>query len=239
MNFNDKRIFDLYLKSLNIIGVGSQGVIYYDKTKNICIKVFHEYFDNEIEDNRDDILRFSHINNKTFIWPKDVVTVQGVTVGYTTNYIKANNLYKQDPLEINLNQFISAVKKTNNDIKKLTNNNIRIYDIMYNILYARSNFYVVDTDEYSNNQVKFIDNAQGFNKEIKLFLVNGYFDYFVKQNRLLNKMYEDKDADILEFINLFKSSLQEVNDKEITKLKDARKLIKRASAHTYYQREVR
>ena len=49
VSFNNKNNFDLYLKRLFFLGMGSQGICYLDKKNKIVYKIFHGYFDDEDE----------------------------------------------------------------------------------------------------------------------------------------------------------------------------------------------
>lgn len=238
--FKNKQEFENYIKQLPCIGLGSQGICYLDIKNNIVYKIFHSYLEEGLgnEYSYDDIMKFSGIKNKTFIWPSNVILINDTIVGYTINYKKANNLYRQDPLMVNLNQFENGITKAQKDIKLLTNNNVAIYDIMYNILYTTANFYVIDTIEYGQQQTTYNENSKGFNIELKQFLVNGYFDNFINQNRLLLELYKDSNIDVLIFLKQFRKELSEYLDKPIITLKDARRLVRR-NPNNLYIRDIR
>lgn len=240
IKFKNKQEFENYIKHLPCIGIGSQGVCYLDIKNNIVYKIFHSYFEEGLinEFSYDDIMKFSQIKNKTFIWPSNVIAINDLIVGYTLEYKKANNLYRQDPLMINLNQFENGITKALKDIKLLTNNDVIIYDIMYNILYTNANFYVIDTIEYVNQKTSYNNNSKGFNYEVKQFLVNGYFDHFIKENRILLQCYKDSNASALEFLKQFRKELSEYLDKPIITLQDAKKLVKK-EVNNLYIRNIR
>lgn len=240
IEFKNKQEFESYIKKLPCIGIGSQGIVYLDIKNNIVYKIFHSYLEEGLinEYSYDEIMKFSQIKNKTFIWPNNVIKINDLIVGYTIDYKKANNLYRQDPLMVNLNQFENGVAKAQKDIKLLTKNNVAIYDIMYNILYTTANFYVIDTIEYGQQQTTYNENSKGFNIELKQFLVNGYFDNFIKQNRLLLELYKDSNIDVLLFLKQFRKELSEYLDKPIITLKDAKKLVRRNSNNLYI-RDIR
>lgn len=239
MKFRAKEEFDKFLNNLSLLDVGSQGISYVNRKNNIVYKVFHDYFEGDYcSFDKEQILKFSFLKNNTFIWPNDVIEVGNQVVGYTTFYKKANNLYRLDPLLVNLNLFELAITKAKTDIKKLCEQKISIYDIMYNILYTRGNFYVIDTFEYSNNLANDKDNYRGFNLEIMYFLVSGYFDDFIKQDRVLSSMYKDKETDSLEFLKEFRKKVSEYMDKPILQLEAAKKLVKKKGSNLYI-REIK
>ena len=218
MEFKNKRQLDLFLKGLRTVGMGSQGVCYYNpKDKNVY-KIFHQFFDED-----DDIeyhvtydervlLRFSDIKNDTFVWASDVICVNGEIVGYIVPYIKANNLYKCNPLSVNLNNLQKSIINARSDLDVISEHHVSTYDMMYNILYG-DKFYVIDHDEYSysdkdTSAIRRI-NYENFDMEIYYFLVDGFFQKFVNENKILNELYSDKKEDVLFFLKLFRNLLSE------------------------------
>lgn len=113
-------------------------------------------------------------------------------------YRKVKNLCDLNPMTINLNDLETAITKAYTDIQLLTNNNIRIYDVMYNILYSRKKFSIIDTNDYFKEKIGFQTNVTDFNQEIKYFLVDGYFNHFISQDKVLNNSY--LEASSLEFL---------------------------------------
>lgn len=220
MNFINREHFDMFLKNLKFLGVGSQGVCYLDEKHKVVYKVFHTYFDKEKSDYRiQEILRFSNIVNDTFIWPSDVISVSGEIVGYTMPYVRAKSLYENDPLLVDLNAFEKASVKCTEDIKLVTNKGVAIYDLMYNILYG-------------NGRVILSKNMKTFDYEVKLFLVDNYFNEFVNENKMLREMYLS-DTSALEFLKFFRSKLSEYVGQDVDKLGKAKSLVKRNSKPKY------
>ena len=237
MNFVNKEHFHIFLRGLTYLGQGFQGICYLNKNNNIVYKVFHEYMDNEKAGyDKDFLLRFSNIKNNTFIWPTDVIYVENELVGYTMPYKNSKNLFQIDPLSVGLNALEKGLTNIFKDIKIITDNNVTLYDVMYNIMYKNGRLYVVDTLEYGINKTSYENNRACIDNEIMLFLVDDYFDYFVKDNLLLNEMYMDYNVSSLEFLKEFRKKLSEYLDKDITKLNDAKSLVKKSEAT--YQRSI-
>ena len=237
MNFVNKEHFNIFLRGLTYLGQGFQGICYLNKNNNIVYKVFHEYMYNEKAGyDKDFLLRFSNIKNNTFIWPTDVIYVENELVGYTMPYKNSKNLFQIDPLSISLNALEKGLTNIFKDIKIITDNNVTLYDVMYNIMYKNGRLYVVDTLEYGINKTSYENNRACIDNEIMLFLVDDYFDYFVKDNLLLNEMYMDYNVSSLEFLKEFRKKLSEYLDKDITKLNDAKSLVKKSKAT--YQRSI-
>lgn len=234
MIFINKEHLNTYLANITYLDQGSQGICYINKNKNIVIKIFHEYF--EGEDCRysfEEIMKLSGIKNTTFIWPTDVITLEGKIVGYVMPYIAYKSLCETDPLRINLKLFAKAILLAENDIKLLTSKNIRIFDIMYNILYRAGKFKVIDTIEYGEIPTEYETNRRGFDLEIMKFLVDNYFNYFVEKDKLLQDMYLSKDVSGYEFLTVFRDKLSEYMGFEVTKLSDAKSLVRRNPKSKY------
>lgn len=227
VSFNNKNNFDLYLKRLFFLGMGSQGICYLDKKNKIVYKIFHGYFDDEDEGYTvDDILKFSGIRNNTFIWPSDVVYANGRIIGYTMPYVSSVNLCDTDLLSTNLNLLEKAIDKSYCDIEILTKNNVCLYDVMYNILYSNGKINVIDSMEYNFGNASLKENMAAFDAEIRYFLVDNYFDEFVNNDILLREMYHDKkNVTSLEFLRMFRNKLSEYIGTDIDKLEKAKKLV--------------
>lgn len=227
VSFNNKNNFDLYLKRLFFLGMGSQGICYLDKKNKIVYKIFHGYFDDEDEGyTADDILKFSGIRNNTFIWPSDVVYANGRIIGYTIPYVSSVNLCDTDLLSTNLNLLEKAIDKSYCDIEILTKNNVCLYDVMYNILYSNGKINVIDSMEYNFGNASLKENMAAFDAEIRYFLVDNYFDEFVNNDILLREMYHDKkNVTSLEFLRMFRNKLSEYIGTDIDKLEKAKKLV--------------
>lgn len=227
VSFNNKNNFDLYLKRLFFLGMGSQGICYLDKKNKIVYKIFHGYFDDEDEGYTvDDILKFSGIRNNTFIWPSDVVYANGRIIGYTMPYVSSVNLCDTDLLSTNLNLLEKAIDKSYCDIEMLTKNNVCLYDVMYNILYSNGKINVIDSMEYNFGNASLKENMAAFDAEIRYFLVDNYFDEFVNNDILLREMYHDnKNVTSLEFLRMFRNKLSEYIGTDIDKLEKAKKLV--------------
>lgn len=237
MEFVSREHFDTYLRGLKYLGQGCQGVCYLREKDNTVFKVFHDYFDEEDSSYTEDfILRFSNIKNSTFIWPNSVIIVAGTIVGYTMPYKRAKNLCNINPLLVNLDKLEEATIKAEKDVKTLTDNEVRLYDVRYNILYNNGKMYVIDTLEYGNRKVSYEENRMTIDDELMLFLVDNYFEDFVKNDKLLNAMYREFEVRGVDFLKVFRNKLSEYVGKDITKLNEAKHLVRKNNSHIY-QRE--
>ena len=244
MKFKSKR--DLLLKTLVLkeIGEGSQGICYLDSNNKLVYKIYHEFFDGSMGDyNYNNIMQFSNIKNNTYIFPKDVIEVDDKIVGYIEPYVNSKDLSSINPLKISLDKLITNINNARIDIERISENGILTYDVMYNILY-KNKFNVIDTDEYVikdiDSTVLFERNKQIFDYAIYNFLIDNYFDEFVNSYRLLKEMYNDKEADVIIFIELLRKYLSEYIGDEVSKLNDAKECMnKRKILEPFYIRDIK
>lgn len=235
MKFRTMKDLKLWLKihkKYNFDG-GSQGECY--RIGNKVFKIFIQFIEDDYEEmivyDQDEILKFSSVANNTYIFPSDVIMVGDIVVGYITDYVDAISLYKTDLLDVEMDKFQVALAGTTKDIEIISNNGILSYDVTYNILYGSCGFKVIDTMEYSQTDIDSVElfrmNRERFYHEIRLFLLDGYFDKFMKNNTDLYNMCYDPDVDFGIFLREFRKRLSENEGYEISKLGDAKKSIVR------------
>ena len=227
MKFKSKSELDSFLSTLKFIGEGCQGLCFLDKKTNQVYKIYSEYY-YDLEDTGhtdSDIMELGHISNSTFIWPNGVIWVDDMVVGYTHSYVNAKNFCDfNDPFGVNLDNLSYAVYKANEDIKLLTDNGVKIYDLMYNLMYDGKRIKVIDTADFWKGVPTYLENVKYFNEEIKMFLVDGYFENIVLDNKRLHKTYHDNSISALTFLKLFRAYLGKIKNQEIKYLSDARDL---------------
>lgn len=241
-NMNELKLW-LYINKIYNIGAGSQGECYLigDKVYKIFNQFIYDdgFFTPSVEYSSEDILKFGFINNDTYVWPLDVILVGDIVVGYTMNYVKAKPLHKINPLLISLNKFEQSINKVEKDIKTISDNGVLSYDVCYNVMYGRNGFKIIDTLEYEMSDKDRSDicihNSSNFAYEVKMFLVDAYFDNVIFNSKLLKKMYVDYDVNVIEFLKMFRKRLNEIEGKEISRLCEAEKSIccRRKRVHEY------
>lgn len=231
MVFRNKALLEVIEKSgesWDYLGQGAQGICFLNQKNNNVYKIFYDALDGDYLDDsyRDIILRFKDIKNDTFKFANDLIIVDDKIFGYISEYVEGEPLIDIDPLKVNLDDFEKNLIKAKEDIKTITlENNIVLYDVMFNILYG-NRFYVKDFDEFAINKTSdnyLIQNYQSFDYEIYFFLVSSLFERFVKDNKELKELYESKNEDVLIFMNLFRKHLGEYCGKKINYLDDAKK----------------
>lgn len=223
------------------ISFGSKGTTYYDKTSNRVIKIFDmalNYDDYEYFEYKDiDFLRFKGVKNSTYLFPIEIIFLNDRAVGYSSELAKGSSLYRIDPLSVNLDSIKSAFIKTLLDVKAISNNGILTDDLPYNTLFypKGSKLFIIDTDDYSfsdmdSSSLYASNNAQVGNS-LKMFLVDGYFDGVVRNNKYLYDLY--KDGDFLTFLREYRKVLSEMSSKKVVTLGDASDYIDKENRGSY------
>ena len=224
---------------------GSQGKCY--RIGNKVFKIFIQFIEDDEDDmivyDQDEILKFSSVVNNTYIFPNDVIMVGDLVVGYITDYVDAISLYKINLLDVEIDKFQMGLEGATKDIEIISNNGILSYDVTYNILYGSCGFKVIDTMEYSRTDIDNVElfrmNRERFYHEIRLFLIDGYFDKFMKNNPDLYNMCYAPDVDFGMFLIEFRKRLSENEGYEISKLGDAKKsIVIRKRKYPKYIREL-
>ena len=249
MKFNSKEELLLFLNKEYIVelGSGSQGRTYYNKKSGFAFKILEQFFDDDeefhINYSYDEFIKYSHIENSTYIFGNSNVIVNDDVVGYVMKFVNGRLLTDINPLLINLSNLINSIDKVYQDNIILSDNGIKTYDVIYNIMYCKNGFNIIDTMEYydSDEENKSIlrNNNDNFNYGLMYFLIDGYFDEFISNYSELREMYLSSDVDIRKFINLYKKYLSEYVGKDIVKLNDASKCLNKKLINKQYERSYR
>lgn len=231
MNFSSITEAKKTLSKLKSLGIGAQGESFYNPSTNEVYKIFHDYDlpEDYIEWSKDEILQFSEIQNQTYLFPKEIITLNSITIGYITKYVKGTDLCNLSPFTIDLNFLMEAIEEALKDVYIISSKGVYTYDVMYNIMLGKR-IYIIDSLDYSLRDIDRKElhrhNLHFFNMSILEFLVNNYFEEIISKNKLLNEMYNSNglDISIIEFIQCLKNYLSELIGEEITNLGEAKKL---------------
>lgn len=244
MEFKTREEVYAFFKNCAYLDEGSQGKCYVDKERKFVYKLYFSFLDpidDDINWDKSEILTFSDIESDLFIFPKDVITLNGLVIGDITRYVNAKNLYKINPLFVNINRLIQLCELALKEIELLSRKSIQMYDTLYNVMLG-DRFYIVDTLEYSRSQegypkVLSVNLAQ-FNLSIIYFLISGIFEEVIKNNQILQGMYTSlgHEISIVEFIKELKKYLSELVGKEITTLEEASEFKDKEAIGTIYMR---
>lgn len=183
LNLNLKDIED-YLNPNNIIGVGTEGVIYNYDDK--LIKIFHVKRKNQLDRISDlGLINLTKLPLKSFSKPIDIIYDQDKIVGYTKE-----NLTKEEVDTSCIN--FDEIKK---DVLLLSDNGYRMEDIYYNYIYSNKRIHFSDISSFSyiaakNEYVKKLCNKHNLER-INMFLIGLLeFDAFKQEEHIeYKKLY--------------------------------------------------
>lgn len=244
MEFKTREDVYNFLKRCTYIDEGSQGKCYVDRERKFVYKLYFSFLDpleGDIKFDKSEVLTFSDIKSDLCIFPKDVITLGEEVIGDITQYVDAKNLYKINPLFVNINHLIKLCELALKEVEFLSCKNIKMFDVLYNIMLGKK-LYIVDALEYSRSEEEYNKvlsfNLAQFNLSIIYFLVSDIFEEVIKYNRILQAMYNSLgyDISVIEFIKELKNYLSELVGSEITTLEEASRFKNKKPSDTIYMR---
>ena len=247
MEFKNSEDLMYFVKGLKYIGSGSSGKAFYSKKTNKVYKIYDEFFDYDPECSifrtEEEVLRFKNEKSGLAVFPEDVIRINGYILGEVQPVALGKNLYKINPLRVNLDNFSQAISNAYDGIILLSKKGIRTYDVTYNTMYnpiKDGKISMIDTIEWSysgkSTDELIRENINNFSYEICLFLVDEIFDSFVESNVQLKSLYKDKE-DAHEFVGVFRKVLSEAVGKKVETLADAKKLFDKKLNNTIFTPE--
>ena len=118
----------------------------------VVFKKFHF-----LDDDYKDILKSTKYNSNTFVFPKLLVFLNNYNsfAGYFMNYVEGDTI-KNINKDVNINNYINAIKKVEDEIKVFTNYKFYLRDMApTNVIYTKDNqIKIIDTDFYEHNSNK-------------------------------------------------------------------------------------
>ena len=141
----------LYNKDLEYLHVGSgfNGTCFQTKDNQVFKRI------ENLESRNYGLDKLLGINVPTYVFPKKLVSLNSVIIGYIMDYVEGIEL-KYLSSEVSLKGYLKALKEAENDIAMLTNLGIYSIDIgNTNVLYTLDGkFKVIDTDFYIKTKDK-------------------------------------------------------------------------------------
>ena len=169
INFANYNQFDNFIKDKGIlrkVGEGSEGICYLSPTEQKVYKVLNKKYDRLTEESYipSEIITTKDIELKRFYLPEELYTMKEQLLGYKTKYLPTDlfdfdkrdgnldNLYK-----MNFDKLIKAYYKMLKEIEKLSNEQIKIYDLSHNLIFTGANLIGIDTCGYKRINSNFTD----------------------------------------------------------------------------------
>jgi len=246
MEFKTREDAYALMKRCKYLDGGSQGKCYVDRRKGLVYKFYQSFLD-PIDDNsfftEEEVLAFKHIKSDMFVFPYDVMKQGSEVIGDISIYKDAINLYKLNPLTVDLNRLLSLCEIAIKEVELITRQSVNCYDMLYNIMLG-DRLYVVDSLDDSLRERDYnellLDNMEQFNVSIIDFLISNLFENVIKENRILQEMCDSKcvDTSITIFITELKKYLSELVGREITFLNEAIRYRNKEEIETDYKRLI-
>lgn len=161
IKFNTCKDFTNFLKDkvhCKPIGEGVEGVCFVsrngEEVYKIITKPAEKYDVNKIITVNDIDINLSH-----YLLPQELYVLNDNTlIGYKTKYIREKNLFEFNNLiksnytlnQINFDSLITAYYEILKETDLLSDKNILIYDLAWNLYFTGKNFYGIDTCGYKN-----------------------------------------------------------------------------------------
>lgn len=159
IEFSNEKELKVFLDKKCLIhkGSGSEGDFKFSKVDKLGYKIFFNNIDYDVpEYDAKEIIMNSEVGIESFLFPLDILIVNGKIRGYTTGYIKNNilsndNMYNIDVLNFDFESLKQAYKLMKIDVSLLTDKGILIYDLANNLVYDGKKLYAIDTCSYSRS----------------------------------------------------------------------------------------
>ena len=183
-----------YSKDLEYLHVGSgfNGTCFQTKDNQVFKRI------NNLESRDYELKKILGINVPTYVFPKKLVSLNSVIIGYIMDYVEGIEL-KYLSQEVSLKGYLKALKEAENDIAILSNYGIYSIDIgNTNVLYTLDGkFKVIDTDFYIKTKDKkclYSHNLRMFSTTILRPLFDVYTSWFNDRtlNHEKNKLIDGK-----------------------------------------------
>ena len=104
-------------------------------------------------------------------------------------------------------------------------------------MYDGKRIKVIDTADFWKGVPTYLENVEYFNDEIKMFLVDCYFNNIVLNDERLYKLYKGNTS-ALTFLREFRLYLEKIKKQEIKYLGQARDLANVDFSEHQYEREI-
>ena len=166
-----------------VLGSGQNGTCYLTSDGQVFKRIYKPQI---VEGN---ISRTVGLSNKTYVFPKKLVTIESTIIGYIMDYV--------DGIELRYLNNINALKIAEYDIAAISSLGIYSFDVKVdNMLYTKDNrFKVVDTDLFckvKKNRELYNINMGNFSHSVMSPIFNMY------SSRFKSRHLENKRGDLIE-----------------------------------------
>ena len=140
------------------IGSGREGIAYLTKDNDVVKRIIGDCFLDDC-DNKDiykkdrKIIMAQDYDVNTYLFPKQLLMIDDLIVGYVTDYfpnniIKCRSPYNGDIKDIDADRLLAAYYEMVEDTKKISEDNVLVYDLTCNLLFNNEKLAAIDTLNY-------------------------------------------------------------------------------------------
>jgi hypothetical protein len=146
----------IYSMHIRELGSGSEGVVYLGKDKYAYKLNYEEPWASDTRQlSPNEIISKEDADLPSFAFPLEIYTVEGIIMGCKMERVKNNLLSTEhtisymDFFDIDIYEFYEAYKVLLEDVKKLSDLKIKLFDVANNVMYDGNKLTVVDTFYYT------------------------------------------------------------------------------------------
>lgn len=183
------------------VGSGGDGTCYLKKDGN-CYKVFDGIStSNFTETITQDDCKLDYI-----LLPEDVYYCEGYIVGTKVRYVDNDILldFEEDSIGYYYKKMLEALPRFINDIKKLSELKIYMYDLCFNLMFDGKDFYAIDTVCYYKKEDNTVEEVYNLNIDILKYALE----------HELNMTFPNDEEKVNEIISLVDSYMLDLSEKK-------------------------
>ena len=186
----------IYSMHIRELGSGSEGVVYLGKDKYAYKLNYEEPWASDTRQlSPNEIISKEDADLPSFAFPLEIYTVEGIIMGCKMERVKNNLLSTEhtisymDFFDIDIYEFYEAYKVLLEDVRKLSDLKIKLFDVANNVMYDGNKLTVVDTFYYTREEYD--------TYEINLYIVEKaielIFNFWLENNDLEQFSVENHD----------------------------------------------
>lgn len=146
LHFKNKRELNSFIKKLQYIDRGAEGICYRLSRKTVFKYLCGEIYYPIVDENQ--LLQFKNIDIANYIFAKNVVFLKEQIIGVLMKYVNGN-LVDKGLYNVKIFNLIKAFEDLEISTRKLSNYGISVFDVFpSNMFYNNSRFFLIDTMWY-------------------------------------------------------------------------------------------
>lgn len=201
--FSDKEEFGRFLDCLELVEELKRGSCYLSSLDNKVYKILISDFNGSEVYNYlvgiNDVISTWDIDLKYFALPQEIYVCKDKVIGYNLKFV-CSDLFDKNNIElfkrINFDKLLRAYFKMLSEVSKMSDRNIKINNLAYNLMFTGEELIGIDTLGY-----KVVDNKVGswnewqMDNAVKVALMNGIDNYKGLNEELKRELLGERDME--------------------------------------------